>query len=135
MDGLYYIGCDMLLMCFRVETLSPYACCISMRIVYQHPCLGDGVESYVGCQCLFENERLQVRIQNVPELCVKGDNGYFLVYLRGNNCNRDYRWSAIEVPKCSSDYVLRDIVSNLIEFFTHVSGHRLHAVMEIPLET
>jgi len=106
-----------------------------MRIVYQHPLLGDIVKFHDECLCLFENERLQIRMQNVPELCVRGDDEFFIVYLRGKNYRHDYRWSAIEVPEDRSDYVVRGIISNLIEFFTHVSGHRLHAVMEIPLET
>ncbi len=134
MDGLYYIGCDMLLICFKVSTLNLYECNISMRIVYQHPCLGDNVKFYDECLCLFENECLEVRIQNVPELCVTNDD-FFIIYLRGNNYRHDYRWSAIAVPTYRRDYVVRDIVSNLIEFFTDVSGHDLHAVMEIPFET
>ena len=40
-----------------------------------------------------------------------------------------------QVSKISSEYVVRNLISSLIEFFTHVSGHHLHAVMEIPLET
>jgi len=105
-----------------------------MRIVYQHPLLDDNVEFYRGCQYLFENECLEVRIHNVPELCVTNDD-LFIIYLRGSNYNHDYRWSAIEVPTYRSDDVVRDIISNLIEFFTDVSGHDLHAVMEIPFET
>ena len=134
MDGLYYIGCDMVLICFRVETFNSYDCNISMRIVYQHPLLDDNVEFYRGCQYLFENECLEVRIHNVPELCVTNDD-LFIIYLRGSNYNHDYRWSAIEVPTYRSDDVVRDIISNLIEFFTDVSGHHFHAVMEIPFET
>lgn len=133
MDGLYYVGCDMLLICFRVETFNHSACCISMRIVYQHPLLT--TKFYDECQCIFENERLQIRIQNVPELCIEDDDELFIVYLRGNNSNRDYKWSTIEIPTYRRDYIVRDIISNLVEFFTDVSGHRFHAVMEIPFET
>lgn len=135
MDGLYYIGCDMLLICFRVETFNHRTCCISMRIVYQHPLLGDKVKFYDECRYIFENERLEIRIHNVPELCVKDDDESFIVYLRGNNYSHDYRWSAIEIPTYRRDYIVRDIISNLVEFFTDVSGHHFHAVMEIPFET
>ena len=124
----------MLLVCIWVKTLGSGTCLISMRIVAQHPLLGSTIRTlYSERYILCINSYLELRIHNVPDLRVE-DEGNFVIYLRGRNCQADYRWNSIVVPTYKRDDLVRDIISGLDKALARISGHHTQTVLKIPLE-